>query len=102
MSKPFHRIVIQIDMRDLTITGQRIGIDCESVILRRNLNPSRKQILHRVIPPVMPKRQLVSAASECEPHQLMPKANSEYRIPPDQFSYILNDISQRFRIAGAV
>ena len=38
MAQSFVRVVIQIQMRDLNITGgQRLRIDAETMILRRNL-----------------------------------------------------------------
>ncbi len=61
MPQTFERLVVQIDVRQFDFTlRQRVRIDCEIMVVRRDLDLPRLQLLHRMIPAVVSELQLVS------------------------------------------
>src|SRR6185503_16767797 len=102
MPEAFDRVVVQVDVRNFTIGGQRVGIDREAVVLRGDLDTSGRQILHRLVSTVMPKRQFVGSATERETHQLMPKAYPKNRITSDQLFEVRYDSGERLGITRPV
>ena len=55
----FQRVVVQINVRQFDFTlRQRIRIDGEIMVVRRDLDLPRVQLLHRMISAVMSKLQL--------------------------------------------
>src|SRR5579862_9881481 len=82
MPQAFQRRVIQIHVRELDFTlRQRIRVDREIVIVRRDLNLSRLQLLNRMIPAVVPELQLVRLPAQRNARQLMSEANPKDRLP---------------------
>src|SRR2546430_12374886 len=50
MPETLERLIVQIDVRELNVAlFQRIGIDCEAVVLRGDLHATAAQILHRMV-----------------------------------------------------
>src|SRR6476469_6289921 len=81
----FERVVVQINVGQFDFTlRQRIGIDSEVVVVRRNLDLPRVQLLHRMVSAVMSKLQLKSFPTESDSSELMPQANSENRLAPHE------------------
>ena len=56
--------VIQVDVRDLDVFRQRLGIDGEAVVLRRDLHLAGLELLDRMIRAAVPELQLVG---RCRP-----------------------------------
>ena len=82
MPQAFERLVVQIDVRQLDFAlRQRIGIDGEVVVVRRDLDLAGRQLLYRMIAAVVSELQLVGLAAEREPDQLMAQADAEDRLP---------------------
>src|SRR5882724_583798 len=77
--------VVQIDVRldDLAVR-QRIGVDGEVMVVRRDLYLLRLKLLHRMVPTVMSKLELVGFAAERETYELMSKTDSEDGFLPHQ------------------
>ena len=67
MAEPFNRVVVQVDMGDFAVVGNGIGVDRKAVILRGYFDPARGQVFHRLVPAVMPERQLISSPAKREP-----------------------------------
>src|SRR6266404_3147162 len=73
---PFHRkplagAVVQVDVRDLRLPTQRLHVDREPVVLRRDLHLPRRQVLHRLIPAMVAELELVRLPPERETHDLV-------------------------------
>src|SRR4051794_936287 len=77
MSHAFDGAVVQIDVGDFHLFRQRVRIHSEPMILRRDRDLARPQILHRLIPAAMPEFQLEGPSAHGEPKNLMAKANPE-------------------------
>ena len=97
-----HGAVVQIYMRHFYVGGQRVGIDCEPVILRRDRHLTAAQIFYRLVGAVMPKFQFVSRSAECEPENLMAETNPENRLLAHQISRCLVRIRQSCGISRTV
>src|SRR6266487_3009305 len=89
-----HGAVVQIYMRHFYVGGQRVGIDCEPVILRRDRHLTAAQIFYWLVGAVMPKFQFVSRSAECEPENLMAETNPEKHLIAHQISRRLVRFSQ--------
>src|SRR5882672_1947161 len=76
----FQRLVVEIDVCVFDLVRvQRIGVDREAMILRRDLDASAAKILDRMIAAAMSELQLVRAAAEREAEELMAEADAEDR-----------------------
>src|SRR5690606_41687561 len=75
--EPFARAVVQMQVRGVGDAAQRLDIDDEAVILRRDLDAPRLQILHRLIETPVAELQLVGVATEREREELVPEADAE-------------------------
>src|SRR4051812_25376823 len=76
---PFNTVVVEVDVGDLNLGRQAVGLDRESVIVSSNLNGTALQILHRLVPAPVAIWQLISSATERTSQQLMPETNAERR-----------------------
>ncbi len=81
-------LVVQINVCDFHVRRQRVRIDGEAVILRRDRDAPGRQVLHRLVATVMPELQFESFAAKSETEHLMPEANSEYWCLADQVAHI--------------
>ena len=63
----FHGSVVQIYVRHFHVGRQRLGIDRETVILRRDRHFTVAQILHRLIRAVMPEFQFEGRPPKANP-----------------------------------
>src|SRR5438067_7723595 len=103
VAEAFERVVIQINVRQLNFTlSDRIGIDGEVMVVRRDLDFAAVETLYRMVAAVMPKLQLVSPAAECEPDELMSKADAEDWRLAHQPANVVPRIIHWLGIAGAV
>ena len=60
------RPVVQVAMRRLDLGGQRGGVDRKAVVLRRDRNVPRLQVLDRMVRPAVPELQLEGLRAERE------------------------------------
>src|SRR5439155_20978977 len=97
-----HGAVVQIYMRHFYVGGQRAGIDCEPVILRRDRHLTAVQIFYGLVRAVMPKFQFVSRSAERESKNLMAETNPENRLLAHQLYHRLVRISQNCGISRTV
>ena len=65
-------------VRDTGRCGQGLHIDGEAVILARDHDASRLEILHGMVRAVMPEFHLEGLRAACEAQQLMSQANPEH------------------------
>ena len=64
MAKALQRLIVQINVSKFHIIfAERIGIDCEAVILRGDLYAAGLQMLHRMITAAMAEFQFVRASA---------------------------------------
>jgi len=81
MFQALDSLVIQIDSVDRNIRRQRGGVNGKSVILRRDLDFSCFEVLHRLIAAAMAKLEFERLAPQGLPQNLVTEANSENRHP---------------------
>ena len=103
MSETFESVVVQVDMSELHFfLGQRIDIDCKTMILSCDLNLTCRIAQYRVVPSAVPKFELVCLASQRQAKNLMPQANPENRSLPNKPSSRVNRIGDWFRVSRPV
>src|SRR5882757_4171594 len=86
--------VVQIYVCHFYAGRQRVGIDCEPVILRRDRHLTAAQIFYGLVRAVMPKFQFVSRSTERGSENLMAETNSENRLLAHQIARRLVRIRQ--------
>jgi len=77
--QPFQRLVVQIDVTELDVGGQPGRVDCEAVVLGRDLDLARRLIPDRVIGASMTELELEGLGAKCLAEELMAQANPENR-----------------------
>src|SRR3974390_1492737 len=75
------RAVEKRDVRLRDLRRQRVLVDWEAVIHRRDLDLAGGQILHGMVRAVMPLMHLLRPAAERQAQHLMPEADAEGRRP---------------------
>jgi catechol-2,3-dioxygenase len=73
----FYRLVIQIDVGDLDIGGQAIGVDGEPVILARDGDASGPQVFDRLVAAAVAKLQFEGFPAEGVAEHLVSEADGE-------------------------
>ena len=79
MPEAFNRVVVEVDVSDLAIRRQRVGVDGKAVILSGYLDPSGGQIFDRLITAMMAEGQFVGASAKRQAHELMAQTDSKNR-----------------------
>ena len=103
MAEAFERLVVQIDVRDVDLVEvERVGVDREAVIVRRDLDLLRELVAHRMVGAAMSEFQLVGFAAEGEAEQLVAEADAEDRLLADQLADVAHLGLERLGVAGAV
>src|SRR5207245_11145787 len=83
----FDRAVVEIQVRDFELgTGERVGIDRKSVVLRRDVDASAAKILDRLVASPVSELQFVRLPAEGKGQQLMAEADSEKRRAAHEIS----------------
>src|SRR5512140_636024 len=97
------RVIVQVEMSDLEFHGiERVRIDGEAVILRRDLECAGQKVFDRVVATAMAELEFEGLAPECQSEQLVPETDPENRLPPEQCFDILDGDAYRGRVAGTV
>ena len=81
---------------------QRIGIDCEIVIVRCDFDSAAVQLFYRMISAVVAELQLVGLAAQRQAYKLMPQADAEDRHAPHQAADVVLGIIAGLRISWPV
>ena len=90
-------------MRDFQrCRGQRVGVDREVVVLARDFDVSRFEVLHGVVASAVAELQLVDSGTVRLRYELVAHAYSEDRELALQSVDRLRDVLQVFRVAGTV
>src|SRR5712691_7250761 len=103
MAEPLARAVVQVDVRRLPAVG--LGgrrVHGEPVVLRRDRDLRRREVLHWMVGAVVAELELVGAAAAGEPHDLVAEADAEDRQAPEQRAHRVDQVRHALRIAGAV
>src|SRR4030095_3026075 len=99
VAKAFNGAVVQVQMRDLHIRGQRIRVDGEAMILGRDLDLARIKLLHRVVGAAVAELQFERLTSDGKPENLMAETDAEgWNIGVHQLAYALGGIGELYRI----
>jgi hypothetical protein len=69
----FDSVVVEVDVRDLDVLRQRLGVDRKAMILRRDFDLLRLLVEDRLVAAAVAELELVRLAAEREPQQLMPR-----------------------------
>src|SRR5258706_5920387 len=103
MPESFQRLIVQVDVRQLHFTlVERIGIDCEAVIVGGDLHLPRHLIQHGMVRAAVPELELVSFAAHRETKNLMAQANAEDGFFTDEIADLSSLILQRLRITRTI
>src|SRR5580693_105259 len=103
VTQAFESRVVQVDVRQLNFTlRQRIRIHREVMVMRRNLDLAALQLLHWMIPAVVPKLELESLSTQRNADKLMSQTNTKDRHSPHQPPNVVDGIRARLRIAWTV
>jgi hypothetical protein len=81
-SHAFVGFVVQVDVGDVDLVGQRGCIDAEVVVLAGDLHRPGRQSAHRMVGTVVAEGQLVGGGTERTGEQLMTEADAEHRHSP--------------------
>ena len=76
-AQALHRAVIQVDMRNLCIRRQRLRVNREPMVLRRDRNLPGEQILDRLVAATMAELQLERLSAQSVGQNLMAQTNPE-------------------------
>ena len=103
VAQAFERLVVQVHMRQLDfVRVDRVGIDGEVMIVRRDLDFAGGIVAHRVVAAVMAKLELVGAAAQSQSAKLVAQANAKHRHAAQHLPDGAYRVVDRFRVAGAV
>ena len=74
----------------------------EPVVLRRDLDPARLEVLHRVVRTPVPERELEGLEANRPAQQLVPEADAHHRALADHLAHGVDDVVERRRVPGPV
>src|SRR6476659_1740975 len=93
------RLIVQVYVGQFDFgLRQRVGIDREVVIVRRDLDLAGIELFHRMIAAVMSELQLESFAAERKAGELMSEADAEDGLAAHEASDVIDGISTRLGI----
>src|SRR5436190_9749884 len=75
---------------------------CEAVVLRGDVDPPGRQVLHRVVGAAVAERQLEGLEADRPAQELMPEADPEHRHLADDAAYRLDHVVECRRIARPI
>src|SRR5438445_5021684 len=103
MAHAFQCRVVQIHVRELDFAlRQCIGIDGKVVVVGRYLDFARLQLLHGMISAMVAEFQLIGLSTQSNSYELMPQANSEYRLPSHETFYVVHRIRAWLGVARTI
>src|SRR5580765_6166909 len=79
MTHPFDGAVVQVDMRHFHFVRQRLGIDRETMILRRDRDLAGLEVFDRLVSAAMTKLQFEGAPAKSVAEHLMAETDAEDR-----------------------
>ena len=98
----FDRLVVEVDVGDFDFGRERIGIDCEAVVLRSDGNLPGAEILDRLVAAAVAELQFEGAAAVGVGEELVAEADAEDGFFADELAKFAVDVVECGRVAGAV
>src|SRR3989475_10873290 len=95
-------VVVQVQVRHLGAAAERLGVDREAVVLRRDLDLAGREVLDWLVAAVVPELELEGAPAERETHDLVSQADAEDGDAAEELGDDLADAADGVRVAGAV
>ena len=116
-AQPLHGAVVEVDVRELG--GAEVGLpahglvgvqargaagrrDGEAVVLRGDLDPSRREVLDRVVGAAVAEGQLVGLQPDGLAQQLVAEADAPHGPAADELAHRRDDVAERGGVARAV
>ena len=84
VAQPFDGLVVEVDVRDLELGRQGLGIDGEAVVLRGDLDRAGLQVLHRLVRAAVAELELERLRAAGQAEQLVAQADAEDRLLAQQ------------------
>src|SRR5438445_697131 len=78
------------------------GIGGKVVVVGRYLDFARLQLLHGMISAMVAEFQLIGLSPQSNSYELMPQANSEYRLPSHETFYVVHRIRAWLGVARTI
>jgi hypothetical protein len=79
VAKPFDSAVVQVDVCHVNVGPEGVRVYGKAVVLGRDLNFSRREVFNWLIASAMPELEFVGIGAKSAPHDLVTKADAEYR-----------------------
>ncbi len=98
----FDRAVVEVDMGDLQVVGQRLGMDGKTVVLGGDLHPPGGLVLHRLVGPAMAELELEGLRPSGQREKLVAQADAENRFLAQQIADCLLGVDDRLGVARTV
>src|SRR5262245_199742 len=103
VTRTFDRAVVQIEVCDLHVLRQRLGIYRKAVILRGNLDLARPQFLDGMVRSAMAELQLERLRAHCQTKNLVAQADAKRRNTAlGDRARVVDGVRERRRIARAI
>src|ERR1039457_6780061 len=97
------RAVVEVHVRELDVGRQRVGRDGEAVVLGRDRDAARLNVLHGMVRAAVAELELVRGAAEREAQELLPEADAEHgHTGLDEALHLRDARRQRFGVARPV
>src|ERR1043166_5456894 len=91
VAHPLDATVVEVDMRDLDLRGEALGLDGEAVVVRGDLDAARAEVFDRLVAAAVAEAQLVGRAAEGAAQGLMAEADAERgAAPPAETSRLIS------------
>ena len=102
IADPLRGVIVQIVPDRFDLTGERVGQNDKTVVLRGDFDPSVASVLDGLVDPVMAELQLCRPSAHRLPQDLVSQTDAEDRNLSQDCPDRPDDIRQRRRIPGAV
>ena len=103
MSQAFERLVVQVNVRQFDFgLRQRVGIDGEVVVVRRDLDLAALQLLHRMVAAMVSELELEGLAAEGDAGELVAETDAEDGLASHEAANVIDGVGAGLRVAGAV
>src|SRR3972149_2600252 len=97
MVEAFDRVVVEAAVSDLQAAGQRIFLDREAVVLRRDLDRLGVKVLHGVIGAAVAELEFERLCPAGQPEQLVAEADAKDRLLAQERANRADRIVERLR-----
>ena len=102
MTHACHRVVVEVEVRDLEVLGNGRAVHRVGVVLGADLHPARGLVAHRVVRTVVAEGHLEGLRPEHDREDLVAEADAEDRLHLHQLTGRLDDARHGGRVARPV